>query len=163
MLTADGGSGARCRERGSEGTINGEPYAGDDKDKVGRVVAKMIVTEMTDDKVRKMITRIQEVGDMMMIDQIRTVIVEIQEDGGEGRGEMYKDESGDHPHLLVPELSQLCPSAAPQEVPLPLSLRDATEPHLVLCLSEPVRPLLGPFKLVRAEAAGPHWPHQRGR
>ena len=42
-----------------------------------------------------MITRIQEVGDTITSDQLRTVIAEIQEDGGEGRGEMAKDESCD--------------------------------------------------------------------
>ena len=73
----DGGSGDRCREQGSEGTINGEPNAGNDKDKVGRVVTKMTVTKMTDDKVKKMITRIQEVGNMMTSDQLWTVIEEI--------------------------------------------------------------------------------------
>ena len=92
MLTADGGSGDRCRERGSEGTINSKPNAGSDEDKVGRVVAKMTVTKMTDNKVSKMIARIQEMDDTMTSDQLQTVIVEIQEDGGDRRGEMYKDE-----------------------------------------------------------------------
>ena len=36
------------------------------------------VTKMTDDKVRKMIARIQEVADTMTSDQLQTVIVEIQ-------------------------------------------------------------------------------------
>ena len=85
------GSEDRCRERGYVGTINGEPNACNDKDKVEQVVAKMKMT-MIDDKVKKMITRIQEVGDAMMSDQLRTVIAEIQKDGGDGRGEIYKDE-----------------------------------------------------------------------
>ena len=72
-------------------TINGVPNACYYKDKVERVVAKMKVT-MTDDRVKKMITRIQEVDDAMTSDQLRTVIAEIQEDGGDGRGEIYKDE-----------------------------------------------------------------------
>ena len=85
------GSEDRCRERGYVGTINGEPNACNDEDKVEQVVAKMKMT-MIDDKVKKMITRIQEVGDAMMSDQLQTVIAEIQEDGGDGRGEIYKDE-----------------------------------------------------------------------
>ena len=62
------------------------------EDKVDRVVAKMKVTKMTDDKVKKMIARIQEDCGAMTSDQLRTVIAEIQEDGGDRRGEMYKDE-----------------------------------------------------------------------
>ena len=85
------GSEDRCQERGYVGTINGEPNACNDEYKVEQVVAKMKMT-MIDDKVKKMITRIQEVGDAMMSDQLRTVIAEIQKDGGEGRGEIYKDE-----------------------------------------------------------------------
>ena len=78
------GSEDRCRERGYVGTINGEPNACNDEDKVEQVVTKMKMT-MIDNKVKKMITRIQEVGDAMMSDQLRTVIAEIQEDGGDGR------------------------------------------------------------------------------
>ena len=85
------GSEDRCRERGYVGTINGEPNACNDEEKVERVVAKMKMA-MIDDKVKKMITRIQEVSDAMMSNQLRTVIAEIQEDGGDGRGEIYKDE-----------------------------------------------------------------------
>ena len=36
----------------------------------------MTVTKMTDDKVKKMIVRIQEVGNAMTSDQLRTVIAE---------------------------------------------------------------------------------------
>ena len=36
----------------------------------------MTVTKMTDDKVKKMIARIQEVGDAMTSDLLRTVISE---------------------------------------------------------------------------------------
>ena len=74
------------------GTINGEPNTCKDEDEVERDITKMKVTKMTDDKVQKMIARIQEVGDTMTSDQLRTMITEIQEGGGEGRGDMYKDE-----------------------------------------------------------------------
>ena len=74
------------------GTVNGEPNTCKDEDEVDQVVAKMKVTKMTDDKVQKMIARVQEVGDTMTSDQLRTIIAEIQEGGGEGRGDMYKDE-----------------------------------------------------------------------
>ena len=86
------GSKDRCRERGYVGTINGEPNVCNDEEKVERVVAKMKVTKMTDDKVQKMIARIQEVGDTKTSDHLRTMITEIQEGGGEGRGDMYKYE-----------------------------------------------------------------------
>ena len=56
--------------------INVEPNVGNDKDKFGRVGIKMTVTKMTDHKVRKMIARIQGLGDAMTSDQLRTVIAE---------------------------------------------------------------------------------------
>jgi hypothetical protein len=54
--------------------INGEPNAGNNEDKVGRVVTKMSVTKMTDDKVRKMIARIEGLGNTMTSNQLQTVI-----------------------------------------------------------------------------------------
>ena len=84
----EGGSENGCRERGYEGTINGEPYAYIDKD---------------NDRVRKMITKIREVGDAMTGDHRRKAIAEIQGDGGEGnlpysqhlRGTRFKAEDAE--------------------------------------------------------------------
>ena len=82
-LSADDGSKDECWERGYVGTINGEPNACNDKDKIERVVVKMKVTKMTDDMVKKMITGFQEVGDAMTSNQLRTVIAVIHEDCGD--------------------------------------------------------------------------------
>ena len=84
-LSVEGGSEDGCPERGYEGTINGEPYAYIDED---------------NDRVRKMITKIREVGDAMTSDHRRKAIAEIQGDSGEGnlpnsqhmRGNRYEAE-----------------------------------------------------------------------
>ena len=81
----EGGSEDGCQERGYEGTINGEPYMYTDED---------------NDRVRKMIAKIQEVGDAMTSDRRQKAITEIQGDGGDGnlpysqhlRGNMYEAE-----------------------------------------------------------------------
>ena len=73
------------------GTINGEPNACSDVGKVERVVAEMKVTKMTDNKVKEMIARIQEAGAAMTSDMLRTVIRKSQEEGGDRKGERYKD------------------------------------------------------------------------
>ena len=81
----EGGSEDGCQERGYEGTINGEPYMYTDKD---------------NDRVRKMIAKIQEVGDAMTSDRRQKLITEIKGDGGDGnlpysqhlRGNMYEAE-----------------------------------------------------------------------
>ena len=88
-LSVEGGSEDGCRERGYEGTINGEPYTYIDED---------------NDRVWKMITKIQEVGDAMTSDNRRKAIAEIQGDGGEGnlpysqhlRGNRYEAEDAEH-------------------------------------------------------------------
>ena len=67
------------------------PNACKDKDKVERVITKMKVTMMTDNQVQTMSTRNQGGGNTMTSDQLRTMIAEIQEGGGRGRGDMYKD------------------------------------------------------------------------
>ena len=74
------------------GTTGGEPNASNNVNKVNRVVAKMKVTKMTEDKVKEMIARIQEAGNTMTSNQLRTVITKSHEDGGDRRGERYKDE-----------------------------------------------------------------------
>ena len=74
------------------GTINGEPNACSDVDKVKRVVAEMKVTKMTDNKVKEMIAMIQEAGAAMTSNMLRTVIRTSQEEGGDRKGESYKDE-----------------------------------------------------------------------
>ena len=89
-----GGSEDGWWEQGNAGTTGGEPDAGNNGDKVKRVIVKLKVTKMIDDKVKEMITRIQEAGDTMTIDQLQTVIMKSQEDGGDRRGERYKDEGG---------------------------------------------------------------------
>ena len=62
-----------------------KPNACNDGEKVERVVTKMKVTKMTDDKVKEMIARIQEAGNAMTSDQLRTVFAKSQEDGGDRR------------------------------------------------------------------------------
>ena len=83
MLSVEGGSKDGCWERGYEGTINGELYAYIDED---------------NDRVRKMITKIPEVGDHR-----QKATVEIQGVGGEGnlpysqhlRGNRYEAEDAE--------------------------------------------------------------------
>ena len=87
-LMAEGGSEDGRHERGKVGTTGGEPDTGNDEDKVRRVNAKMKVTKRTKDKhdrdktERKMIAKIQEMGDAITSDHRRKAIAEIQ---GESR------------------------------------------------------------------------------
>ena len=60
---------------GRAGTRRGGASTGGPEYMQGRS-PKMTVTKMTDDKVKKMIARIQEVGDAMTSDLLRTVIAE---------------------------------------------------------------------------------------
>ena len=126
--TVDGGSEDGCREQGNVGTTGGEPDAGNDEDKIGRVNAKIKVTKRTDDKQDKDKTE----GEMMEdgtkgdhnkwdIDDLnketKTLSMEggfedgCQERGYEGtiNGEpyMYTDEDNDRVRKMIAKIQEV--------------------------------------------------------